>query len=125
MRWHTYTQLFAAWIRLAVSRSFLGFVRRQVRPTGVACLGTARAHCWLNGKVHRYTPVLQVLLVEPWCAPLPEAQALCLHLGLGLGRGALLGRWWEGPGLLLFVDGTHDGQHWRMGGFISTGMGKV
>ena len=29
----------------------------------------------------------------------------------------LLGRWWEWPGLVLFVDGAQDGPSLRMGGF--------
>ena len=28
-----------------------------------------------------------------------------------------MGEWWDGPGLVLFVDGARDGPHWRMGGF--------
>ena len=28
-----------------------------------------------------------------------------------------LGRWWEGPGVVLFVDGAYDGLSGRMGGF--------
>ena len=61
--------------------------------------------------------VLQVLSVEPWCAPLVETHTLSLEVALDLGRAALLGRWWEGPSLVLFVDGTHDGPHCRMGVF--------
>ena len=44
-------------------------------------------------------------------------QTLCLELGLNRDGQALVGKWWEGPGLVLFVDGAHDGPFWRMGGF--------
>ena len=44
-------------------------------------------------------------------------QTLCLELGLHRTDQALLGRWWEGLGLVLFVAGAHDGPSWRMGGF--------
>ena len=29
----------------------------------------------------------------------------------------MMGKWWERPGPILFVDGAHDGPFWRMGGF--------
>ena len=57
------------------------------------------------------------MAAEPWCAPVPRVQTLCLELGLGRDDGALVGDWWNGPALVLFVDGAHDGLHWRMGGF--------
>ena len=28
-----------------------------------------------------------------------------------------MGKWWERPGLILFVDRAHDGPFWRMRGF--------
>ena len=43
-------------------------------------------------------------------------QTLCLELGLHRSDPVLLGRWWKGPGLVLFADGAHDGPSWRMGG---------
>ena len=42
---------------------------------------------------------------------------MCLELGLHIPDPVLLGRWWEGPGLVLFVDGAHDGPSWKMGRF--------
>ena len=60
---------------------------------------------------------LQTVAAEPWRAPVAPIQTMCMELGLQRATPVLLGRWWEGPGLLLFVDGTHDGPSWRMGGF--------
>ena len=48
---------------------------------------------------------------------LAPIQTMCMELGLQRATPVLLGRWWEGPGLVLFVDGAHDGPSWRMGGF--------
>ena len=42
---------------------------------------------------------------------------MCMEIGLQQAAPVLLGRWWEGPGLVLFVDEAHDGPSWRMGGF--------
>ena len=42
---------------------------------------------------------------------------MSLELGLHTSDPVLLGHWWKGPGLVLFVDGAHDGPSWRMGGF--------
>ena len=61
--------------------------------------------------------VLRVLDAEPWCAPGADVQTLCLELGLNRDGQTLVGKWWEGLGLVLFVDGAHDGPFWRMGGF--------
>ena len=62
---------------------------------------------------------LQAFAAELWSAPEPSFQTLCRELGLGCRGGVDMGRWWEGPGLVLFVDGAHDGPGWRMGGFSS------
>ena len=61
--------------------------------------------------------VLQTVAAEPWRAPVARVQTMCLELGLHRSDPVLLGRWWEGFGLVLFVDGAHDGPSWRMGGF--------
>ena len=55
--------------------------------------------------------VVQVMAmaVEPWCAPSADVQTLCLELDLHKDEPALMGKWWAGPGLILFVDGAHDG----------------
>ena len=42
---------------------------------------------------------------------------MSMELGLQRATLVLLGRWWEGPGLVLFVDGAHDGPSRRIGGF--------
>ena len=126
-------QMLVAWIRLAVRRSqkrrlmqsFLGFLHWQVRPRGLACPFAVGASCWLNGDQGGYTPVavlespvvLQVMAAEPWCARAADVQTQCLKLGLHRYEQALLGCWWEGPRLVLFVDGAHDGPFRRMGGF--------
>ena len=124
-------QMFVAWLRLAVWRSqkqlmqsFLGFLHWQVRPRGLACPFAAGAYCLLNGDMGGHTRVavleslvvLQVMAAEPWCAPSADVQTLCLELGLHRDEEALMGKWWEGPGLILFVDGAHDGPFRRMGG---------
>ena len=85
----------------------------------------AGAYCWVNGEQIGHTPVavleslvvLQTMAAELWHAPPARVQTLCLELGLHRCDPVLLGRWWEGPGLVLFVDGAHDGPSWRMGGF--------
>ena len=61
--------------------------------------------------------VLQTMAAKPWRAPVACVRTLCLELGLHTSDPVLLGRWWEGPGLVFFVDGAHDGPSWRMGGF--------
>ena len=53
--------------------------------------------------------MLQTMVAEPRHAPLASVQTLCLELVLHRSDRVLLGRWWEGPGLVLFVDGAHDG----------------
>ena len=117
----THLPLLVAWLRLAVGRSqkrlmqsFLGFLHWQVRPRGPACPFAAGAYCWVNGEQARHTPLavlesLNVLAAEPRQAPLARVQTLCPELGLHRFDPVLLGRWWEGPGLVLFVDGAHDG----------------
>ena len=60
---------------------------------------------------------LQTIAAEPWRAPMARIQTMCMELGLQWAAPVLLGRWWEGPGPVLFVDGAHDGPSWRMGGF--------
>ena len=60
---------------------------------------------------------LQIVAAEPWRAPVARIQTMCMELGLQRDAPVLLGWWWEGPGLVLFVDGAHDGPSWRMGGF--------
>ena len=60
---------------------------------------------------------LRTVAAEPWRAPVARIQTMCMELGLQRDAPVPLGRWWEGPGLVLFVDGTHDGPSWRMGGF--------
>ena len=89
------------------------------------CPFAAGAYCWINGEQAWHTPVavleslvvLQTMAAEPWHAPVASVQTLCLELGLHRSDPVLLGRWWEGPGLVLFVDGAHDGPARRMGGF--------
>ena len=125
-------QMLVAWLRLAVWRSqrrlmqsFLGFLHWQVRPWGVACPFAAGAYCCLREEGLGHTPVavleslvvLQTVAAEPWRAPVARVQTMCMELGLQRTTPVLLGRWWEGPGLVLFVDGAHDGPSWRMGGF--------
>ena len=89
----------------------------------MACHFAAGANCWLhrNGAIPltvlESRVALQVFAAELWRAPKPPSQSLCLELGLGLPRNAPLGRWWEAVDLVLFVDGAHDGQQWRMGAF--------
>ena len=61
--------------------------------------------------------VLQTMAAEPWHAPVASVQTLCLELGLHKSDPVLLGRWWEGPGLVFFVNGAHDGPSRRMGVF--------
>ena len=61
--------------------------------------------------------VLQTMSAERWRAPMAGVQTLCLELGLHRTEQMLLGRSWEGLGLVLFVDRAHDGPSWRMGGF--------
>ena len=124
--------MLVARLRLAVWRSqkrllqsFLGFLHWQVRPLSVVCPFAAGAYCMVNGEQAGHTPVavleslavLQTMAAEPWCVPLPEVQTLCLELGSHRLDPVLLGRWWEGPGLVLFVDVAHDGSSWRVGGF--------
>ena len=83
------------------------------------------AYCWINEERVGHTPVavleslvvLQTVAAEPWRAPVARVQTMCPELGLHRSNLVLLGRWWEGPGLVLFVDGAHDGPSWRMGGF--------
>ena len=83
----------------------------------MACPFAARAYCWINGEQTGHTPiaileslvVLQTVAAEPWHAPVASVQTLCLELGLHRSDPRLLGRWWEGPGLVLFVDGADDG----------------
>ena len=125
-------QMLVALLRLAVWRSqrtlmqsFLGFLHWQVRPRGVACPFAAEAYCWLREQGLGHTPVavlqslvvLQTVAAEPWRAPMARVQTMCMKLGLQRTTLVLLGRWWEGPGLVLFVDGAHDGPSSRMGGF--------
>ena len=125
-------QMLVAWLRLAVWRSqkrlmqsFLGFLHWQVRPRGLVCPFAAGAYCWINGEQAGHTTVavleslvvLQTMAAEPWHAPVASVQTLCLELGLHRSDLVLLGRWWEGPRLVFFVDGAHDGPSWRMGGF--------
>ena len=106
-------------------QSFLGFVHWQVQPRGLACPFAAGAYCWPNGEQVGHTPVavleslvvLHAMSAEPWRAPVAGVQTLCLDLGMHRTDQMLLGRWWEGPGLVLFVDGAHGGLSWRMGGF--------
>ena len=108
-----------------VMQSFLGFLHWQVRPLGVVCPLATGAYCWVNREQAGHTPVavleslavLQTMAAEPWRPPLPGVQTLCLELGLHRLDPVLLGRWWEGPGLVLFVDGAHDSSSWRVGGF--------
>ena len=91
----------------------------------MACPFAAGAYCWLREEGLGHTPVaaleylvvLQTVAVEPWRAPVARVQTMCMELGLQRTSPVLLGRWWEGPGLVLFVDGAHDGPSWRMGGF--------
>ena len=83
------------------------------------------AYCWLREEGLGHTPVaileslvvLQTVAAEPWRAPVARFQTMCMELGLQRATLVLLGRWWEGPGLVLFVDGAHEGPSWRMGGF--------
>ena len=125
-------QMFVAWLRLAVWRSqkrlmqsFLGFLHWQVQPRGVACPFAAGAYSWINEERVVHTPVavleslvvLQTVVAKPWRAPVARVQTMCLELGLHGSDPVLLGRWWEGPGLVLFVDGAHNGPSRRMGGF--------
>ena len=124
-------QMLVTWLRLAVWRSqkrlmqsFLGFLHWQVRPRGVACPFAAGAYCWLReeGGGGGHTPVavleslvaLQTVAAEPWRAPVARIQTMCMELGLQRDAPVPLGRWWEGPGLVLFVDAAHDGPSWRM-----------
>ena len=108
-------------------QSFLGFLHSQVRPWRVACPFAAGACCWLReegGGGHTPVEVLESLVAfqtvaaEPWRAPLAWIQTMCMELGLQRAAPVPLGWWWEGPGLVLFVDGAHDGPSWRMGGFL-------
>ena len=125
-------QMLVAWPRLVVWRSqkrlmqsFLGFLHWKVRPRGLACPFAAGAHCWVNGEQAGHTPVvvleslvvLQTMAPEPWHPPIASVQTLCLELGLHRSDPVLLGRWWEGPWLVLFVDVAHNGPSRRMGGF--------
>ena len=125
-------QMLVAYLRLAVWRSqkrlmqsFLGFLHCQVRPRGLVCPFAAWAYYWINAEQAGHTPVavlgslvvLQTVAAEPWHAPVASVETLCLELGLHKSDLVLLGRWWEGPGLVLFVDGAHDGPSWRIGGF--------
>ena len=125
-------QMLVVWLRLAVWRSqkslvqsFLGFLHWQVRPRRLACPFAAGAYCWVNEEQAGHTlvavleslVVLQTTAAEPWHAPPARVQTLCLELGLQRSDPVLPGRWWEGPGLVLFVDGAHDSPSWRMGGF--------
>ena len=125
-------QMFVAWLQLVVwwsqrrlMQSFLGFLHWQVRPRGVACPFAAGAYCWLREERVGHTPVavleslvvLQTVAAEPWRALVARVQTMCLELGLHSSDPVLLGRWWEGPGLVLFVGGAHDGPSWGMGGF--------
>ena len=52
--------------------------------------------------------VLQTTAAKPWRAPAACVQTLCLELGMHRSHPVLLGRLWEGPRLVLFVDGAHD-----------------
>ena len=61
--------------------------------------------------------VLHTVAAKPWRAPVARVQSMCMKLGLQRAAPVLLGRWWEGPVLVFFVDGAHDGPSWRMGGF--------
>ena len=61
--------------------------------------------------------LLQTVAAEPWRVPVARVQTMCMELGLQRAAPVLLGRWWEGAGLVLFVDGAHDGPSWRVGGF--------
>ena len=125
-------QMFVAWLRLAVWRSqrrlmlsFWGFLHWHVRPRGVACPFAAGAYGWLREEQIGHTlvavleslVVLQTVAAEPWRAPVARVHTMCLELGLHRSDPVMLGRWWEGPGLVLFVDGDHYGPSWRMGGF--------
>ena len=56
-------------------------------------------------------------MAEPWHAPFASVPTLCLEFGLHRSDQVLLGPWWEGPWLVIFVDGARDGPFWRMGGF--------
>ena len=60
---------------------------------------------------------LQTVAAEPWRAPVAPTQTMYMELGLQRATPVLLGRWWEGPRLVLFVDAAHYGPWWRMGGF--------
>ena len=81
--------------------------------------------CWIDAERVGHTPVavleslvvVQTVAAEPWRAPVARVQTMCLELGLHRSDPVLLGRWWEGPGLVLFADGAHDGPFWRIGGF--------
>ena len=125
-------QMLVAWPRLAVWRSqkpllqsFLGFVHCQVRPRGLACPFAAGDSCWLKRDRGGHTPVaaleslvvLQAMAPEPCCAPEASVRTLCPELRLHRDEQALMGRWWEGPLLVLFPDQALDGPFWRMGGF--------
>ena len=57
------------------------------------------------------------MAAETWRAPVACVHTLCLELGLHKSNPVLLGRWWEGLGLVFLVDGAHNGPSWRMGGF--------
>ena len=106
-------------------QSFLGFLHWQVRPRSLACPFVVGAYCWLNGDMGGHTlvavlgslVVLQVMAANPWCAPTAGVQTLCLELGLHTDEQAPTGKWWEGLGVILFVDGAHDGPLGGMGGF--------
>ena len=126
-------QMPMAWLRLAVwwsqkrlMHSFLGSLHWQVRPRVLACPFGARAYCWVNGEQARHTlvavleslVVLQTMAAKPWHAPVARVQTPCLELGLHRSDPVLLGRFWEGPGLVLFVDGAHESPSWRMGSFF-------
>ena len=125
-------QMFVAWMRLAVWRSqrrllqsFLGFPHWHVRPRGVLCPFAATTYCWLREERMGHTPVavleslvaLLTVASEPWRAPVARVETICMELGLQRSDPVLLGRWWKGLGLVLFVDGAHDGPSRRMGVF--------
>ena len=91
----------------------------------MACPFAAGAFCWVNEQRVGHTPVavleslvvLQTVAAKPSRALVARVQTMCLELGLHRFDPVLLGIWWEGPGLVLFVDGAHDGSSWRIGAF--------
>ena len=120
-----YAKILGGWVPELTPPPLGWLSKTLVRPRGVACLFAAGAYCWLREEGGGHTPVavleslvaLQTVAAEPWRAPVARIQTMCMELGLQRDAPVPLGRWWEGPGLVLFVDGAHDGPSWRMGGF--------